>query len=170
MKKFLPQQQRCHLKTFIQVAANLKLRVKQMDIKTAYLNTPIDHDIYVQQTKGYEVKTKDESMIPISKSPCYFYFLLFLISHERGHNPSESATHNRRRIRCRCPFKTKRFIRQYSNNQSSSSSSSGWTSPLSLCQQPIVEADSTQQLKPTPPSRLTPHNSLAPAPVMIGPA
>ncbi|KAK7073911.1 hypothetical protein SK128_000865, partial [Halocaridina rubra] len=29
--------------------------------------------------------------------------------------------------------------------QSSSSSSSGWTSPLSLCQQPIAEADSTQQ-------------------------
>ena len=34
-----------------------------MDVKTAYLNAPIDHDIYIHQPKGYEVKNKDGKVL-----------------------------------------------------------------------------------------------------------
>ena len=30
------------------------MAVLQMDVKTAYLHAPIDHDIYIEQPKGFE--------------------------------------------------------------------------------------------------------------------
>jgi hypothetical protein len=38
----------------MQHAVQNNMPVHQMDVKTAYLNAPIDCDIFVQQTKGYE--------------------------------------------------------------------------------------------------------------------
>ena len=60
---FAPTAKMTTLRAFIQVAARQKLRVQQMDVKTAYLNAPIDHDIYIHQPKGYEVKNKDGKVL-----------------------------------------------------------------------------------------------------------
>jgi hypothetical protein len=38
----------------MQHAVQNNMLVHQMDVKTAYLNAPIDCDIFVQQPKGYE--------------------------------------------------------------------------------------------------------------------
>ena len=43
----------------IQLAAQNDYIVEQIDAKTAYLNTPIDCQIYIEQVKGYE--TLDEN-------------------------------------------------------------------------------------------------------------
>ena len=43
----------------MQVAASKKLTVHQMDVKTAYLNAEIDHEIYVKQPEGFEVRNKE---------------------------------------------------------------------------------------------------------------
>ena len=41
------------LRILMQIAAHKNLLVHQMDVKTAYLNAPIDCDIYLQQPEGY---------------------------------------------------------------------------------------------------------------------
>ena len=42
------------IRAFMQIAAEFNLSVSQMDVKTAFLNAPIDCEIYVQQPKGFE--------------------------------------------------------------------------------------------------------------------
>ena len=43
----------------MQVSANVDLMVHQMDVKTAYLNAPIDTEIYMKQPAGYEKSLDD---------------------------------------------------------------------------------------------------------------
>ena len=43
----------------MQLATKLGLTVQQLDVKTAYLNAPIDCEIYLEQAEGYEVPGKD---------------------------------------------------------------------------------------------------------------
>ena len=47
----------------MQLAVQEGLEVHQMDVKTAYLNAPIDVDIYVNQPKGFEVVSKDDTKL-----------------------------------------------------------------------------------------------------------
>jgi hypothetical protein len=42
------------VRMLMQHAVQNNMLVHQMDVKTAYLNAPIDCDIFVQQPKGYE--------------------------------------------------------------------------------------------------------------------
>ena len=42
------------IRTLIQKACNDKMEIHQMDVKGAYLNAPIDKEIYIQQPPGYE--------------------------------------------------------------------------------------------------------------------
>ena len=44
----------------MQLAAQNNYIVHQMDVKTAYLNAPIDCDIYLEQAKGYEVLCEND--------------------------------------------------------------------------------------------------------------
>ena len=47
----------------MQLAAKLDLTVHQLDVKTAYLNAPIDCEIYLEQAEGYEVPGKDKKLV-----------------------------------------------------------------------------------------------------------
>ena len=47
------------IRVLLQKAANDNLYLHQMDVKGAYLNAPIDKDIFLQQPPGYE-QTKDD--------------------------------------------------------------------------------------------------------------
>jgi len=51
---FSPTTRFVSIRTLLQQAANEGLHLHQMDVKGAYLNAPIDKDIYVQQPPGYE--------------------------------------------------------------------------------------------------------------------
>ena len=42
------------IRSFIQVAVEHGLCVHQMDVKAAFLNAPIDCDLFIQQPEGYE--------------------------------------------------------------------------------------------------------------------
>jgi len=46
------------VRAVMQFAAQNNYIVNQMDVKTAYLNVPIDCEIYMEQAKGYEVLCK----------------------------------------------------------------------------------------------------------------
>ena len=48
-----------YIRMLMQAAADQDLHVHQMDVKTAYLNAPVDCELYVDQPEGYVVN--DES-------------------------------------------------------------------------------------------------------------
>jgi hypothetical protein len=43
------------VRLLLQLAVNYDLIIHQMDVKTAYLNAPIDKEIYMSQPEGYNV-------------------------------------------------------------------------------------------------------------------
>lgn len=47
-------------KILFSIAANLDLEIEQMDVKTAFLNSPIDEEVYVEQPHGFEVASSSD--------------------------------------------------------------------------------------------------------------
>ena len=56
---FAPTAQLTSVRVVMQLAAQNGLMLHQMDIKTAYLNAPIDCEIYLEQPEGFEAKTEN---------------------------------------------------------------------------------------------------------------
>ena len=56
---FAPTARITSVRALIQIAVQYDLLVHQMDVKTAYLNAPIDCELYVEQPEGFEVKSPD---------------------------------------------------------------------------------------------------------------
>ena len=52
---FAPTANLTSLRVLMQMAAQQNLVLHQMDVKTAYLNAPIDCEIYMDQAEGFEV-------------------------------------------------------------------------------------------------------------------
>jgi hypothetical protein len=57
---FAPTVNHTTLRTFMQIAAQHDLILHQMDVKTAYLNVPIDCEIFVEQPQGFEIPSKSD--------------------------------------------------------------------------------------------------------------
>jgi len=55
---FAPTANLTSVRVLMQIAAQYDLTLHQMDVKTAYLNAPIDCEIYVEQPEGFEVKNE----------------------------------------------------------------------------------------------------------------
>ena len=51
------------VRVLMQLAVKLDLTVHQFDVKTAYLNAPIDCEIYLKQAEGYEVPGKHKKLV-----------------------------------------------------------------------------------------------------------
>ena len=58
---FSPTAKLTSIRTLMQVSVQYDLILHQMDVKTAYLNAPIDCQIYVKQPEGYEVSDNNNS-------------------------------------------------------------------------------------------------------------
>ena len=56
---FSPTAKMASIRVVLQEAVNADMKLFQLDVKTAYLNAPIDHDIYVRQPKGFENSDKN---------------------------------------------------------------------------------------------------------------
>ena len=56
---FAPTARMTSIRLLIHIAAQKGLNIHQMDVKSAYLNAPIDKEIYVQQPQGFEINDKD---------------------------------------------------------------------------------------------------------------
>ena len=46
------------IRTLMQMAAQYDLKLHQMDVNMAYLNAPIDCEVYIEQPEGFEVKSE----------------------------------------------------------------------------------------------------------------
>ncbi len=57
VETFSPTANLTSIRVLMQKAAHENLILHQMDVKTAYLNAPIDCEIYIEQPEGYEVKS-----------------------------------------------------------------------------------------------------------------
>ena len=53
---FSPTAKMTSLRMIIQLAVEYNMTIEQMDVKSAYLNAPIEHSIFVQQPEGFETK------------------------------------------------------------------------------------------------------------------
>ena len=45
----------------IQITAQYILMVYQLDVKSAYLNVPIEWELYMEQAKGFEIENKNNN-------------------------------------------------------------------------------------------------------------
>ena len=63
---FAPTARITSVRTLMQIAVQHDLVVHQLDVKTAYLNAPIDCEIFVDQPEGFEIK----SSLPGKKLVC----------------------------------------------------------------------------------------------------
>ena len=60
---FSPTAKMTSLRILIQLAAQYGMCIHQLDVKTAYLNAPIDCEIYVEQPKGFETPVNSENLV-----------------------------------------------------------------------------------------------------------
>lgn len=58
---FSPAANMASVRVLMQKAAQENLLLHQMDVKTAYLNAPIDCEIYMEQPEGYKVKSHTDT-------------------------------------------------------------------------------------------------------------
>jgi hypothetical protein len=56
---FSPTARITSIRTLMQLAVQHNLTVHQMDVKTVYLNAPIDCEIYVEQPEGFAISGKN---------------------------------------------------------------------------------------------------------------
>ena len=50
------------------LVSNLDLEIEQMDVKTTFLHGDLDKEIYMEQTKGFIVKRKEDYVCKLKKS------------------------------------------------------------------------------------------------------
>ena len=68
---FSPTAKMTTIRILMQYAAEHGLPVHQLDVKTAYLNAPIDCEVYLEQPPGYTVKNNNETMVWKLKKSLY---------------------------------------------------------------------------------------------------
>lgn len=70
IETFSPTANITSIRALMQMAAQYDLELHQMDVKTAYLHAPIDCEIYMEQPKGFEVKSNrgDKLVCKLNKS------------------------------------------------------------------------------------------------------
>ena len=67
---FSPTARISSVRTMIQYAVQNDITIHQMDVKSAYLNAPIDCELYVKQPEGYEIEGEinDNLVLKLNKS------------------------------------------------------------------------------------------------------
>jgi hypothetical protein len=56
------------IKTIIALAAKMKWKLHQMDVKTAFLNGAIEEEVYIEQPQGFEVEDKKSHVYRLKKA------------------------------------------------------------------------------------------------------
>ncbi|MEE4247441.1 MAG: reverse transcriptase domain-containing protein [Kangiellaceae bacterium] len=68
---FAPTAKMTTIRTLMNVVAQDDMVIHQLDVKAAYLNAPIDHEIYLEQAQGFEVKSASKNLVWKLKKSVY---------------------------------------------------------------------------------------------------
>ena len=60
-----------YIRALLAIAAQFDLEIDQMDVKTAFLNGDLDHEIYMTQPQGFVEKDKEDWVWKLNKSSLY---------------------------------------------------------------------------------------------------
>ena len=60
---YCPTMKLTTFRTLLAIAAQKKMSVHQLDIKTAYLNAPIDEEVFIEQPKGFEKRDPNGNLM-----------------------------------------------------------------------------------------------------------
>jgi hypothetical protein len=55
------------IRTIIALAAKMKWKLHQMDVKTTFLNGVIEEEVYIEQPQGFEVEDIEDSCLQVEK-------------------------------------------------------------------------------------------------------
>jgi hypothetical protein len=56
------------IRTIIALAAKMKWKLHQMDVKTAFMNGVIEEEVYIEQPQGFEVEDRKSHVCLLKKS------------------------------------------------------------------------------------------------------
>jgi hypothetical protein len=56
------------IRTIIALAAKMKWKLHQMDVKTTFLNGVIEEEVYIEQPQGFEVEDKKSHVCRLKKA------------------------------------------------------------------------------------------------------
>jgi hypothetical protein len=65
---FTPVAKYTSIRTIIALAANMKWKLHQMDVKTAFLNGVIEEEVYIEQPQGFEVEDRKSHVCRLKKA------------------------------------------------------------------------------------------------------
>jgi hypothetical protein len=65
---FAPVARYTSIRTIIALAAKMKWKLHQMDVKTAFLNCVIEEEVYIEQPQGFEVEERKTHVYKLKKS------------------------------------------------------------------------------------------------------
>ena len=61
------------IRTIIALAAKMKWKLHQMDVKTAFLNGVIEEEVYIEQPQGFEVEDRKSHVYRLKQAPRAWY-------------------------------------------------------------------------------------------------
>jgi hypothetical protein len=61
------------IRTIIALAAKMKWKLHQMDVKTAFLNGVIEEEVYIEQSQGFEVENRKSHVCRLKQAPRAWY-------------------------------------------------------------------------------------------------
>ena len=56
------------MRTILALAAKMKSKVHQMDVKTTFLNGVIEEEVYVEQPQGFEIHDRESHVCRLKKA------------------------------------------------------------------------------------------------------
>jgi hypothetical protein len=65
---FAPVSKYTSIRTIIALAAKMKWKLHQMDMKTAFLNGVIEEEVYIEQPRGFNVENRKSHVCKLKKA------------------------------------------------------------------------------------------------------
>ena len=65
---FAPVARYTSIMTIIYLATNMKWKLHQMDVKTTFLNSVIEEEVYIEQPQGFEVEDRKSHVCRLKKA------------------------------------------------------------------------------------------------------
>ena len=65
---FTPVARYTSIRTIISLAAKMKWKLYQMDVKNAFLNGVIEEQVYIEQPRGFEVEDRETHVCKLKKA------------------------------------------------------------------------------------------------------